>query len=287
MCWQTRHRLELLLKASAFPVIPGIDHAIGDARTVHEFGREHGYPIILKAAFGGGGRGMRIVHGPEDVQEAFDRASGEAASAFGRPELFCERFVQSAKHIEVQILADHTGHCVHFFERDCSVQRRHQKVIEYAPSVTLRDATRDALYAASGWPTPAITSSAGTVEFLVDAEENMYFIEVNPRIQVEHTVTEVITLSGFGSEPNPGRRWMLDSPEIQINQQDDIQQSGYAIQCRITTEDPAAGFLPDTGKISAYREASGFGIRLDASTGGAGTEITSNYDSMIVKPQPG
>ena len=176
------------------PVIPGTDEPLADADAVRAFCAAHGYPVILKAAFGGGGRGMRVIRQPEDIDDAFQRASGEAKAAFGRGEVFCERYVENAKHIEIQILGDQHGQCVHLFERDCSVQRRYQKVIEFAPAITLSQDTKDALYAyALKLAAGCNYQNAGTVEFLVDAEERCYFIEVNPRIQVEHTVTEVLT----------------------------------------------------------------------------------------------
>jgi pyruvate carboxylase len=267
------------------PVVPGSDSALMSEVELRAFGQQHGYPLILKAAFGGGGRGMRIVRHESEASEAYARAAGEAKSAFGRDELFCERYIEDAKHIEVQILGDRTGHCVHLFERDCSVQRRHQKVIEFAPSVTLSQSTREALFDASLRLAKGCNyENAGTVEFLVEPSGNFYFIEVNPRIQVEHTVTEIITGRDLVQcQLRIASGLALADPEIGIADQSAIEQRGYAIQCRITTEDPSANFAPDTGKISAYRAASGFGIRLDASTGGAGTIISSDYDSMIVK----
>ncbi len=267
------------------PVVPGTDDAVSDVASVRAFAEEHGYPIILKAAFGGGGRGMRIVRGGDELDEAFSRAYGEAKAAFGRGELFCERFVERARHIEVQVLADGAGNCVHLYERDCSVQRRHQKVIEVAPAVALGDQVRHDLYQAALRIAGHVGYvNAGTVEFLVDDEGRYYFIEVNPRLQVEHTVTEMITgrdLVQAQIRIAEGRR--LADPLIGIANQASITRSGCAIQCRVTTEDPEKGFLPDTGKIRAYRSAAGFGIRLDAGTGGAGSVITAHFDSLLVK----
>ena len=267
------------------PVVPGTDGAIDDVTAVRAFAATHGYPFILKAAFGGGGRGMRIVRRAEEIDEAFARATGEAKAAFGRGELFCERFIENAKHIEVQILGDNHGNCVHLFERDCSVQRRHQKVIEVAPAVSLTDTVRHELYQASLRLAQACRyTNAGTVEFLVDPDGRFYFIEVNPRLQVEHTITEVITgrdLVQAQIRIAEGRR--LADPLIGIANQASVTQRGYAIQCRITTENPENDFAPETGKILAYRSAAGFGIRLDAGTGGAGSVITADFDSLLVK----
>lgn len=271
------------------PVIPGTDEPLKDADGVRSFCQEHGYPVILKAAFGGGGRGMRVIRSAADIEDAFLRASGEAKAAFGRGEVFCERYVENAKHIEIQILADSHGNRVHLFERDCSVQRRYQKVIEFAPAITVSDTAKNALYEyALSIAAGCDYQNAGTVEFLVDAEERCYFIEVNPRIQVEHTVTEVLTGRDLvQSQIRVAEGYALDDPQLNMPNQSSIKQNGCAIQCRITTEDPSTNFLPDTGKIITYRAAAGFGIRLDAGTGGAGTVITGDYDSMIVKMTAG
>ena len=267
------------------PVVPGTADPVDDVAAVEAFAAEHGYPLILKAAFGGGGRGMRIVRTADDVAHAFERARGEAKAAFGNGALFCEKLVEQAKHIEVQILGDQHGHCVHLFERDCSVQRRHQKVVEVAPAVDLGESLRSELYAAALRLAQAVEySNAGTVEFLVAPDGAYYFIEVNPRLQVEHTVTETITgrdLVQAQIHIAEGRR--LTDKRVGIPNQSAIERHGYAIQCRITTEDPERGFMPDTGRITAYRSAAGFGIRLDSGTGGAGALVTADYDSLIVK----
>jgi len=267
------------------PVVPGTDAPVADAEDVLEFTRVHGFPIILKAAFGGGGRGMRIVRTADEVASAFERASSEARAAFGRGEMFCEKLVENARHIEVQILADAHGHCVHLFERDCSVQRRHQKVIEVAPAVGLDDSLREELYAASLRLAEACSyRNAGTVEFLVAPDGAFYFIEVNPRLQVEHTVTETITGRDLvQAQIRIAEGHSLGDACVGIAEQAAVSCHGYAIQCRITTEDPARGFIPDTGRVTAYRSAAGFGIRLDSGTGGAGAVITADYDSLIVK----
>jgi pyruvate carboxylase len=266
------------------PVVPGTDGPVSSAKEVEQFANEHGLPIIIKASFGGGGRGMRVVRSKGDIAESFDRASSEAAAAFGRGDVYCEKLVERAKHVEVQILADSYGQVVHLFERDCSVQRRHQKVVEIAPSVSIGDAVRHNLYqAALRIAAKSSYQNAGTVEFLVN-DEGFYFIEVNPRIQVEHTVTECITGRDLvQAQIRIAEGCRLSDPEIGITSQAAISRNGYAVQCRITTEDPGNNFAPDTGKIRAYRAATGFGIRLDDGTGGAGTIITSHYDSLIVK----
>ena len=274
----------LALKAGA-PVIPGTDDYV---KTHHEaaiFAKSHGYPVMLKAAFGGGGRGIRIIHQEHELENAFELASKEAKTAFGRGELFCEKVIPSPRHIEVQILGDNYGNLVHLHERDCSVQRRHQKLVEMAPAISISKELREKLFTAALKITRQINyQNAGTVEFLVDAEERFYFIEVNPRIQVEHTVTECVTNRDLiQAQIRIAEGHALNSEMVDMANQNEILCNGVAVQCRITTEDPAKGFLPDTGKLLTYRSASGFGIRLDAGTGGAGTIITPHYDPLIVK----
>ena len=266
------------------PVVPGTDRPVASPDEVREFAAAHRYPVILKAAFGGGGRGVRVVRREHELEEAFERARSEARSAFGRDEVYCEKLVERPKHIEVQILADAHGQCVHLFERDCSLQRRHQKVVEVAPAVSLGDRLREDLYrAALRIAAKAGYVNAGTMEFLV-GQDGYYFIEVNPRIQVEHTVTECITGRDLvQAQIRVAEGYRLRDPEIGIPEQAAVKRNGFAVQCRITTEDPQTGFAPDTGKISAYRAATGFGIRLDDGTGGAGTLISSHYDSLLVK----
>ena len=266
------------------PVVPGTDGPVRSVDEVRAFAAAHGYPVMLKATFGGGGRGVRVVRSEADVDEALERAQSEARSAFGRGEVYCEKLVERPKHVEVQILADEHGDCVHLFERDCSLQRRHQKVVEIAPSVSIGEGLREELYhAALRIARKAGYVNAGTMEFLVSGSD-YYFIEVNPRIQVEHTVTECITGRDLvQAQIRVAGGHHLSDPEIGIGNQAAVTRHGFAVQCRITTEDPQTGFAPDTGKISAYRAATGFGIRLDDGTGGAGTIISSHYDSMLVK----
>lgn len=275
-------------KQAGVPVVPGSDGAIDSLDEARAFTDQFGYPVLLKAAHGGGGRGMRVVRASDELEDAWKTARSEALSAFGSAELFIERFVDRPRHIEVQILGDQHGNIVHLFERDCSVQRRHQKVVEIAPAPNLSDEVRQKLYDYSLALARAVGySSAGTVEFLVEEradEVNVYFIEVNTRIQVEHTVTEMITghdLIKAMVRIAEGAR--LDGPEIGIASQESLSVHGQAIQARLTTEDPENNFAPDSGKIITYRSAAGFGIRLDASVGGSGALVQPFYDSLLVK----
>ncbi|MFM2269640.1 MAG: hypothetical protein RL757_3081 [Bacteroidota bacterium] len=275
------------LKANV-PMIP--DARFDDAQqhsdqTIMETGQKIGFPLMVKAVAGGGGRGMRVVQTADKLIAAFNEASGEAKTAFGDGTVFFERFIENPKHIEVQILGDHYGNLVHLFERDCSVQRRFQKVVEIAPSITLQQTTKDKLYEYALNICKAVDySAAGTVEFLVDKDENIYFIEVNPRIQVEHTITEEITgIDLVRSQILVTMGYPLAHPTLNIKSQSDIECQGYAIQCRITTEDPTQQFKPDYGTLIAYRSAGGFGIRLDGGSAYAGAQISPFFDSMLVK----
>lgn len=264
------------------PVVPGTKGAVEKFEDVKAFTDKYGFPIIIKAAFGGGGRGMRVVREQASLKDSFERATSEAKSAFGNGTVFVERFLERPKHIEVQLLGDSQGNVVHLFERDCSVQRRHQKVVELAPAKDLPIEVRDQILSDAVKLAKSVNyRNAGTAEFLVDRQFRYYFIEINPRIQVEHTITEEIT----GID--------LVAAQIQIAAgasltqlgltQDRITTRGFAIQCRITTEDPAKGFAPDTGKIEVYRSAGGNGVRLDGGNGFAGAIISPHYDSMLVK----
>jgi len=275
-----------LAKKVNVPTLPGTEEPVSDRAEALKIARTIGFPLIIKAAFGGGGRGMRVVQKESELDGLLDQAQTEAANAFGNPAVFLERFVGRAKHIEVQILGDKHGNIVHLHERDCSVQRRHQKVIEIAPSVNLDERIRHELCEASVKLSKEIGyNNAGTVEFLYDIDtKEWFFIEMNPRIQVEHTVTEVITgIDLVRSQILVAQGHSLFSHEIDIPKQEDIPRNGYAVQARITTEDPANGFSPDYGKIINYRSAAGFGIRLDAGAGDAGSVVTPYYDSMLVK----
>ena len=244
-----------------------------------------GFPVMVKAASGGGGRGMRVVRQADEFSKAFNEAKNEARNAFGDDTIFLEKFIEDPKHIEVQLLGDQHGNIVHLYERDCSVQRRFQKVVEVAPSFGLRQETKQKLYDYALQLGRAVNySNAGTVEFLVDKDETIYFIEVNPRIQVEHTITEEVTgIDIVRTQILIAMGYKLSDNGIYINHQDEVPLNGYAIQCRITTEDPANGFKPDFGTIIAYRNAAGFGIRLDEGSSYAGMKISPYFDSMIVK----
>ncbi|MDQ0201697.1 pyruvate carboxylase [Neobacillus ginsengisoli] len=265
------------------PVIPGSDGPASLAE-VEAFGEQYGYPIIIKAALGGGGRGMRIVRSETGVKEAYDRAKSEAKAAFGSDEVYVEKFIEKPKHIEVQILADQHRNVVHLYERDCSVQRRHQKVVEVAPSLSLTEDLRNRICEAAVQLAKNVNYvNAGTVEFLVKDNE-FYFIEVNPRIQVEHTITEMITgIDIVQSQILIAAGYNLHSGKVGIPYQEEIATHGFAIQSRVTTEDPLNNFMPDTGKIMAYRSGGGFGVRLDAGNSFQGAVITPYYDSLLVK----
>ena len=269
---------------AGLPVIPGSDGPVATFEEVLTFGQQHGYPIMVKASLGGGGRGMRIIHTPEEVEQAFERARSEAKAAFGSDEMYVEKFIEKPKHIEVQIIADEHGNVVHLYERDCSIQRRHQKVVEIAPSISLKDSLRqDICHAAVQLMKNIGYVNAGTVEFLV-ANDAFYFIEVNPRIQVEHTITEMVTgVDIVHTQIHIANGKRLHDETIQLPEQKNIPLFGYAIQSRVTTEDPLNDFMPDTGKLMVYRSGGGFGVRLDAGNGFQGAVITPYYDSLLVK----
>ncbi len=274
-----------IAESAGVPVVPGTRDPVRTMEQARAFCAEAGYPVMIKASAGGGGRGMRVVRTAAELPELLERARSEAKKAFGDDSIFLEKLVVRPKHIEVQILGDQHGNLVHLFERDCSVQRRHQKVIEYAPAWSLPAALRarladDALKIAR----KVDYSNAGTVEFLVADDGSHYFIEVNPRIQVEHTVTEAITSRDLvQSQIRIAQGYKLSDPEVGIASQADIKQHGVAIQVRVTAEDPKNDFLPDTGKIQVYRPAVGLGIRLDDGSGYVGARVSPFYDSLLVK----
>ena len=267
------------------PIIPGSTEPLKDGEEALAKAIEFGFPIILKAAAGGGGRGMRRCDKPEEVVAAYDMVHSEALKAFGNGDIFIEKFLERPKHIEIQVLADQYGNVVHLFERDCSLQRRYQKVVEYTPAFSVDQSIRNALYEDAIKISKAVGFvNAGTLEFLVDSKGNHYFIEMNPRIQVEHTVTEMVTgIDLVRSQILIAEGRPLSDPAIGISSQADVTTRGYSIQCRVTTEDPANNFAPDTGKITAYRTSGGFGIRLDAGNTYVGAEISPYYDSLLVK----
>ncbi|CAO0798643.1 unnamed protein product [Mucor circinelloides] len=264
------------------PVVPGTPGPVSEFTEAKAFIKEHGFPIIIKAAMGGGGRGMRVVRDEASLEDAFHRAKSEALAAFGDGTVFIERFLDKPRHIEVQLLADRAGNVVHLFERDCSVQRRHQKVVEIAPAKNLDNKVREAILNDAIKIAKAVKyKNAGTAEFLVDNQNRHYFIEINPRIQVEHTITEEITgIDVVAAQIQIAAGALL--PQLGLTQQR-IRQRGFAIQCRVTTEDPELNFQPDTGKIEVYRSSGGNGVRLDGGAGYAGAVITPHYDSLLVK----
>lgn len=275
-----------IAKAADVPVLSGTDSAIVDVASGHKQANELGYPLILKASHGGGGRGMRVVRTEEEFDSAFEQATRESLSAFGSSEVFVEKFIEHARHIEIQILGDTHGNLVHLFERDCSVQRRHQKVVEIAPAPNLLPEVRDALCEAAIKIGKEVGyQNAGTVEFLVDADTNkFYFIEVNPRIQVEHTVTEEVTsVDIVKTQIMVAQGLPLTDDAIGLASQDSIKTEGFALQCRITTEDPTNNFMPDYGRVVHYRSPGGAGVRLDAGSAFSGAVVNPFYDSMLVK----
>ncbi|MEJ2201351.1 MAG: pyruvate carboxylase, partial [Desulfuromonadaceae bacterium] len=271
--------------AAGVPVVPGTDKPVESEEEALLFAKACGYPVIIKAAAGGGGRGMRVAQNQKELLEGLKSAASEAQAAFGNASIFIEKYLIKPKHIEVQIMGDKYGNIVHFFERDCSIQRRHQKVIELAPSPTLSEAKREEICALALKIVRRVNYvNAGTVEFLMDAEQNFYFIETNPRIQVEHTVTEKITGRNLvQTQILVAAGHKLSDPEIGISSQADIELRGASIQCRVTTEDPTNNFAPDYGTLKVYRTAAGFGVRLDAGNAYSGAHITPYYDSLLVK----
>ncbi|GAA3350589.1 MULTISPECIES: pyruvate carboxylase [Lysinibacillus] len=270
--------------AADIPVIPGTDGPVANLAEVEAFASTVGYPVMIKAALGGGGRGMRLVHAAEELASAYERAKSEAKAAFGSDEVYVEKAIIKPKHIEVQIIGDQQGNIVHLYERDCSIQRRHQKVVEIAPSHSISEELRNRICTAAVKIMKNVSYiNAGTVEFLV-AGNDFYFIEVNPRIQVEHTITEMITgVDIVHTQIKVAAGYALFSEEIHMPKQENMPMIGYAIQARVTTEDPANDFMPDTGKLMVYRSSGGFGVRLDAGNGFQGAVVTPYYDSLLVK----
>ena len=275
-----------LANSAGVPVLPGTDQSIGSAAEARKFAASIGYPVIVKAAMGGGGRGMRVVRNEVELEQRLEEAQGEAKSAFGDASVFLEKYLPRARHLEVQILADNHGNLLHLYERDCSVQRRHQKVVEVAPATNLPSSVRAELCdAAVRLARKANYRNAGTVEFLYDVDaQKWYFIEVNPRIQVEHTVTEMVTgIDLVRSQILVAQGHKLHDEPLALPQQANVPLYGAALQCRVTTEDPEKNFAPDYGKLTTYRSPAGFGIRLDGGTAYAGAVLAAYYDSLLVK----
>ena len=275
---------EIARKANV-PLIEDNEQEITTFEIALQEARRIGFPIMVKAAAGGGGRGMRVVREENNLQQAYDEAKSEAGKAFGDDTLFLEKYIERPKHIEIQIMADNYGNLVHLYERDCSVQRRFQKVVEVAPAPKLAQEIKNQLYEYALRIARAVNyNNVGTVEFLVDQAGKVYFIEVNPRIQVEHTITEEITkIDIVRSQILIAMGHRLSDPEIFITKQEDVTIRGFAIQCRITTEDPESDFKPDYGTIITYRNAAGFGIRLDEGSSYTGMKISPFFDSLLVK----
>ncbi|MDR1821746.1 MAG: pyruvate carboxylase [Oscillospiraceae bacterium] len=272
-------------KRCGVPVIPGDETPLSGEDEAIEKANLYGYPVILKAAAGGGGRGMRMCENDEAVRREFPLVKSEAYKAFGNDAIFIEKYLVRPKHIEIQILADKYGNVRHLGERDCSLQRRYQKVVEFGPAFSVPKEIRERLYAdAVKIAAEVHYENAGTVEFLVDSEGKHYFIEMNPRIQVEHTVTEQLTgIDLVRAQILIAEGYPVSHPQIGLASQEDLDMRGFAIQCRVTTEDPSNNFAPDTGKITGYRSGGGFGVRLDGGNAEAGTTISPYYDSLLVK----
>ena len=265
--------------------IPSVKISEDNKKNIHDEVDKIGYPVIVKASWGGGGRGMRVVRSADELDEQIELAQSESKKAFGKDEVFIEKFLENAAHIEVQILGDKHGNVVHLYERDCSLQRRHQKIIERAPAHFLEEVSRDSICSSAVKIAKHVNyCGAGTVEFLFDKKnQKYYFIEVNPRIQVEHTVTEEVTGIDIVKAQIKIAEGLKIGEHPSLPSQENIILDGYAIQCRVTTEDPLNNFMPDYGKIMTYRSASGFGVRLDGATAAAGSIITPYYDSLLVK----
>ncbi|HET9802903.1 MAG TPA: pyruvate carboxylase, partial [Candidatus Acidoferrum sp.] len=275
-----------LAQSAGVPVLPGTEKPVRSAAEAKKIAAEIGYPVIVKAAMGGGGRGMRVVREEAELEACIEEAQGEAKSAFGDASVFLEKFLPRARHIEVQILADQYGNLLHLYERDCSVQRRHQKVVELAPATNLPASIRNEICgAAVDLARKAKYRNAGTVEFLYDVDaRKWYFIEVNPRIQVEHTVTEMVTgIDLVRAQILVAQGNKLHEEPMALPVQEKIPLYGAALQCRVTTEDPEKNFAPDYGKLTTYRSPAGFGIRLDGGTAYAGATLAPYYDSLLVK----
>jgi propionyl-CoA carboxylase alpha chain len=258
--------------------IPGYSEAIGDAKAAARIAGEIGFPVMLKASAGGGGKGMRIVRSEAEVEEAFTRATGEAQASFGDGRVFLEKYIERPRHIEIQVIADSHGNAIALGERECSIQRRHQKIVEEAPSPFVDEATRTAMQTEAVSLAKAVDYvSAGTVEFIMDADRNFYFLEMNTRLQVEHPVTECITGLDLVRE-----QVRIAAGEPLGYAQEDIRLQGHAIECRICAEDADAGFMPQTGRALVYAEPQGPGVRMDSGLA-PGLEVSARFDPMLAK----
>jgi len=271
-------RARELMKEAGVPVLPGTDHAIGDADEAVRLADDIGYPVMVKASGGGGGRGLRVAEDAPSVREAFETAKKEASAAFGIGEVFLEKYIERPHHIEFQVLADNFGGIIHLGERDCSIQRRHQKLVEISPSLILDEAMREEMgRAAISAARAARYTNAGTVEFLVDSDNNFYFLEMNTRLQVEHPVTEETTgidLVKKQIEIAAGRPLGIRQEDVRIN--------GFAMECRICAEDPKNNFMPSFGRVTSYYSPGGIGVRIDGSIY-KDYVIPGTYDSLVVK----
>ena len=279
-----------LATSAGVPVMPATPPLPVDIEISKSQANKVGYPVMLKASWGGGGRGMRVIENDAQLAELLPVARREAKAGFGNDEVYLEKLVRKARHIEVQILGDTHGNLVHLYERDCTVQRRNQKVVERAPAAFLTDAQRNELCGYALQIGKAVSyRNAGTVEFLQDAETGkFYFIEVNPRIQVEHTVTEVVTgIDLVRSQILVADGHRLHESPLNIPTQEKVEHRGVAMQCRVTTEDPERNFTPDYGRITTYRSAGGFAVRLDGGNGFGGSVITPYFDSLLVRSPRG
>jgi len=267
-----------IMSAAGVPIVPGTKEPIKDINAAKQIADEIGYPILLKASAGGGGKGMRAVHSEDEFETNFESAQREASKAFGDDSIYIEKLIINPKHIEIQIIADSYGNCVYLGERDCSIQRRHQKLIEECPSTVLDAVTRDKMGQVAVAAAKAVGyENAGTIEFLFDKDRNFYFLEMNTRLQVEHPVTEIVTRVDLVKE-----QIMVASGERLSISQDEIPICGHAIECRINAEDVYNDFLPDTGKITFIQEPSGNGVRIDSGIA-TNSEVTVHFDPMLAK----
>ena len=267
-----------IMQKAGVPVIPGSAEEVKDVKEAEKLAKDFGFPVMIKAAAGGGGKGLRVVRNSKEIKDAFESARSEANLSFGNPSIFIEKYIENPHHVEIQILADKHGNVIHMGERDCSIQRRHQKLIEIAPSLILDAKTRELMGEAAIKGAKAVGyDNAGTIEFLVDKEKNFYFLEMNTRIQVEHTVTEEVT----GIDLVKKQIEIAAGKKLNIAQ-DNVLARGFAIECRINAEDPKKDFVPNAGKVTAYYSPGGIGIRIDGAIY-KDYVIPPFYDSMVAK----